>query len=238
MTLKCLVFWLQRILRQIRIETHQSERRETDQSGDSRQLSQLVVNASSLLLATARAMCVRARRCQCSSTESARSLPQRLYIPGPVCAQHGARKRRCLVDANDIWVFRSGLWLAACSLYERCREVYWPRPARISLAADISVHPLQAVRTGLPPVRTGVRTELPEELHLPSRECEITASPSCASRHRPISSWRQCDVQQWTTASSQALAPGTVCPTQAVAAHWRRDSFSESKRQRRQQRAS
>ena len=26
-------------------------------------------------------MCVRARRCQCSSTESARSLPQRLYIP-------------------------------------------------------------------------------------------------------------------------------------------------------------
>ena len=28
-----------------------------------------------------RAMCVRARRCQCSSTESARSPPQRLYIP-------------------------------------------------------------------------------------------------------------------------------------------------------------
>ena len=29
-----------------------------------------------------RAMCVRARRCQRSSTESARSPPQRLYIPG------------------------------------------------------------------------------------------------------------------------------------------------------------
>ena len=31
----------QRILRQIRIEKHQSERRETDQSDDARQLSQL-----------------------------------------------------------------------------------------------------------------------------------------------------------------------------------------------------
>ena len=40
------------------------------------------------------------------------------------------------------------------------------------------MHPLQAVRTGLPPVRTGVRTELPEELHLPGREFEITASPA------------------------------------------------------------
>jgi len=35
-----------------------------------------------------RAMCVRARRCQCSSTESARSSPQRLYKhTRPVCAQ-------------------------------------------------------------------------------------------------------------------------------------------------------
>ena len=35
-----------------------------------------------------RAMCVRARRCQCSSTESARSPPQRLYKhTRPVCAQ-------------------------------------------------------------------------------------------------------------------------------------------------------
>jgi len=33
-------------------------------------------------------MCVRARRCQCSSTESARSSPQRLYKhTRPVCAQ-------------------------------------------------------------------------------------------------------------------------------------------------------
>jgi len=45
------------------------------------------------------------------------------------------------------------------------------------LAAHTSVHPVQAVRTGLP-VRSGVRTELPAECHLPGRECGITASPA------------------------------------------------------------
>ena len=54
-------------------------------------------------------------------------------------------------------------------------EVY--RPARISLAVDISVHPVQAVCTDLP-VRTRLSTELPAELHLPGRECGITASPA------------------------------------------------------------
>ena len=38
-----------------------------------------------------------------------------------------------------------------------------------------STHPVQAVRTGLP-VRSGVRTELAAERHLPGRECGITCS--------------------------------------------------------------
>ena len=71
---------VQRILRQIRIETHQSQRRKTDQSGDcNKARCKLVVVAVGNCT---RAMCVRARRCHCSSTESARSPPQRLYIPG------------------------------------------------------------------------------------------------------------------------------------------------------------
>jgi len=65
------------ILRQIRIETHQSQRRKTDQSGDwYKARCKRVVAVGNCT----RAMCVRARRCQCSSTESARSSPQRLYI--------------------------------------------------------------------------------------------------------------------------------------------------------------
>ena len=48
-------------------------------------------------------------------------------------------------------------------------------PYRPPLAADTSAHPVQAVRTGLP-VRSGVRTELAAERHLPGRECGITAS--------------------------------------------------------------
>jgi len=77
----------QRILRQIRIETHQSEcriidqsqRRKTDQSGDWKKArcKRVVVAVGGNCT---RAMCVRVRRCQCSSTESARSPPQRLYI--------------------------------------------------------------------------------------------------------------------------------------------------------------
>jgi len=79
----------QRILRQIRIETYQSqhrvidqsERRVTDQSGDwnKARCKRVVVVAVGNCT---RATCVRARRCQRSSTESARSPPQLLYIPG------------------------------------------------------------------------------------------------------------------------------------------------------------
>ena len=69
----------QRILRQIRIETHQSERREMDQLGDCNKArcKRVVIAAGNCT----RAMCVRARRSQRSSTESARSPPQRLYMP-------------------------------------------------------------------------------------------------------------------------------------------------------------
>jgi len=77
----------QRILRQIRIETHQSEcriidqsqRRKTDQSGDWKKArcKRVVVAVGGNCT---RAMCVRVRRCLCLSTESARSPPQRLYI--------------------------------------------------------------------------------------------------------------------------------------------------------------
>ena len=69
----------QRILLQIRIDTHQSERRKTDQSGDCNKArcKRVVVAVGNCT----RAMCVRARRCLCSSTESARSPPLRLYIP-------------------------------------------------------------------------------------------------------------------------------------------------------------
>jgi len=84
---------LQRILRQIRIETHQSEsrvidqsqRRKTDQSGDCNKArcKRIVVAVGNCT----RAMCVRARRSQCSSTESARSPPQPLYIPGQFIAK-------------------------------------------------------------------------------------------------------------------------------------------------------
>ena len=70
----------QRILRQIRIETNQSQRRKTDQSGDCNKASCKRVVAA--VGNCTRAMCVRACRCECSSTESARSPPQRLYIQG------------------------------------------------------------------------------------------------------------------------------------------------------------
>jgi len=44
---------------------------------------------------------------------------------------------------------------------------------------------------------------------------------ACALRHRPISSCRRHDVQQWATvpSPSQHRAPGTVCRTRSVAAH-------------------
>jgi len=78
----------QLILRQIWIEMYQSELkvidqsqgRKTDRSGDWKKAhcKRVVVAVGNCT----RAMCVRARRCQCSSTESARSSPQRLYIAG------------------------------------------------------------------------------------------------------------------------------------------------------------
>ena len=52
-------------------------------------------------------------------------------------------------------------------------------PCRPPLAVDASAHPVQAVHTGLP-VRSEVHTvtELLAKLHLPGRECGITASPA------------------------------------------------------------
>jgi len=60
---------------------------------------------------------------------------------------------------------------------------------------------IQAVRTGLP-VRTRVRTELPAERHLLARSRVRNHGVACAPRHRPISSCRRRDVQQWATAPS------------------------------------
>ena len=44
-------------------------------------------------------------------------------------------------------------------------------------------------------------------------------SVACAPCHRPISSCRRRDVQQWATAPSQHRAPGTVYSTRSFAAH-------------------
>jgi len=44
-------------------------------------------------------------------------------------------------------------------------------PCRPQLAAHTSAHPVQAVHTGLPE-RSGVRTELPAERHLPVASAE------------------------------------------------------------------
>ena len=99
----------QRILREIRIETRQSERRvidqserrKTDQSGDCNKArcKRAVVAVGNCT----RAMCVRARRCQCSSTESARS-PRNDYIyQASLCYEEGG-------------LFRfSGFFLWSCS---------------------------------------------------------------------------------------------------------------------------
>jgi len=67
----------QRILRQIRIETNQSQRRKTDQSGD---WTKIVVNASSLLLATARARCVFVHVAVSVRLPSPRALRRNVYI--------------------------------------------------------------------------------------------------------------------------------------------------------------
>jgi len=57
-----------------------------------------------------RAMCVRARRCQCSSTESARSPPQRLYKPvwRSICRTAAVRRRLFF------------LWRSACARIVWC----------------------------------------------------------------------------------------------------------------------
>jgi len=75
----------QRILRQIRIETHQLERRETDQSGgisseNNMNGAKLVVNASSLLLATACARCVFVHVAVSVRLPSPRALRRNAYI--------------------------------------------------------------------------------------------------------------------------------------------------------------
>jgi len=80
--------------------------------------------------------------------------------------------------------------LPSCDLdhivrHQRCRTPdSWraaPRPhhsapCRPPLVVYTSVHPVQAVRTGLP-VHSRVRTELSAERHLPCHECGIAASP-------------------------------------------------------------
>ena len=45
-----------------------------------------------------RAMCVRTRRCHCSSTESARSTPLRLYIPASLCDEVAGLFRFCFIS--------------------------------------------------------------------------------------------------------------------------------------------
>ena len=67
----------QRILRQIRIETNQSQRKKTDQSGD---WTTLAVNASSLLLATARARCVFVHVAVSVCLPSPRAFRRNVYI--------------------------------------------------------------------------------------------------------------------------------------------------------------
>jgi len=62
-----------------------------------------------------RAMCVRARRSQCSSTESARSPPQRLYIPvSRPCSSRATRA--CYVCEKDVVYIlrRTYAWLSQC----------------------------------------------------------------------------------------------------------------------------
>ena len=68
----------QRILRQIRIETHQSQRRKTDQSGNCNKARCKRVVVVAVGNCT-REMCVRARRCLCSSTDP-RALRRNAYI--------------------------------------------------------------------------------------------------------------------------------------------------------------
>jgi len=55
-----------------------------------------------------RAMCVRARRCQCSSTESARSPSQHLYIPGRFMLRQASVGDVCvMVEMRRIWLFEN-----------------------------------------------------------------------------------------------------------------------------------
>ena len=91
-------------------------------------------------------------------------------------------------------------------------------PCRPPLAAHTSAHPVQAVRTGLP-VRSGFRTELHAERHLPGRECGITASPALRVIGRSHRAGDATYNNGRRSAPSQHRAPGTVCRTRSVAAH-------------------
>jgi len=105
----------QRILRQIRIEMHQSQRRKTDQSGEAR-CRRVVVAVGGICTRT---MCVRARRCQRSSTESARSPPQRLYIPG-----QGVRWSRTIISLLWYGVYDSFRFIPLPGS-PKCRASLW-----------------------------------------------------------------------------------------------------------------
>ena len=94
-------------------------------------------------------------------------------------------------------------------------------PCRPPLAAHTSAHPVQAVRTGLP-VRSGVRTELPAERHLPGRECGITASPALrviGRSHRAGDPATYNNGRRTAPSPSQHRAPRTVCRKRSVAVH-------------------
>ena len=72
-------------------------------------------------------------------------------------------------------------------------------PCRPPLAAHTSAHPAQAVRTGLS-VHSGVHRAT---CRTPSARSRVrNHGIACAPHHRPISSCRRRDVQQWAIAPS------------------------------------
>ena len=75
--------------------------------------------------------------------------------------------------------------------------------------------------TGTLCLRSGVRTELPAERHLPGRECGITASPALRviGRSHRAGDATYNDGRRTAPSPSQHRAPGTVCRTRSVAAH-------------------
>jgi len=74
-----------------------------------------------------RAMCVRSRRCQCASTESARSPLQRLYIPVWLSIDRRVDQRRPInmlgyiaVELNSQWILK---WLVVIEFNARLSRV-------------------------------------------------------------------------------------------------------------------